>query len=138
MKTLRSALVAFAVLFVATAAHAQTTKVQATIPFNFMVGDHQYPAGDYLFSNSGVVLRVTDTETGHTPQMILSEACQKTIRADKSELVFNEMGGYYFLQQIWVAGSSWGRELPTSKSEIRLAQNHDKSNEVIVAAILVK
>jgi hypothetical protein len=138
MKTLRSALVAFAVLFVATAAHAQTTKVQATIPFRFMVGDQQYPAGEYLFNNSGVVLRVTNTETGDTPQMILSQACQKSIRSGKSELVFNEMGGYYFLQQIWVADSSWGRQLPPAKAEVRLAQNHEKSNEIIVAANLVK
>lgn len=44
------------------------------------------------------------------------------------------MGGEYFLQQIWVAGQARGRELPRSKAEMRLAQNHGKPESVIVAA----
>jgi hypothetical protein len=44
------------------------------------------------------------------------------------------MGGYYFLRQIWVAGNSSGRELSRSRTEVRLAQNHEKQESVIVAA----
>jgi hypothetical protein len=138
MKTLRSALVAFAVLFVATAAHAQTTKVQATIPFNFVVGNQQYPAGDYLFSNDGAVLSVIDTEDGRANQMILSQPCEKSIGADKTKVVFDRMAGNYFLREMWVVGQTRGRELPKPKAETRLAQNHEKAEPVIVAANLVK
>lgn len=138
MKTLRSALVAFAVLFVATAAHAQTTKVAATIPFNFVAGNHEYPAGDYLFSNTGVVLRIMNTENAASDNLILSQACEQSQPSAHTKVVFERMGGYYFLQQIWVVGQSHGRELPKSKSQIRLAQNHEKSEPVIVAANLVK
>jgi hypothetical protein len=136
MKTLRSALVAFAVLFIATAAHAQTTKVAATIPFTFVAGDHAYPAGDYLFSNSGVVLQITNPER-HS-DMVLSQSCEKLLPSSDTKVVFQRMGDYYFLQQIWVAGQSRGRELPKPKAETRLAQNHEKSETVIVAANLVK
>lgn len=139
MKTLRSALVGFAVLLMATAGYAQTTKVAATIPFNFIAGDRSYPAGDYLFSNNnGNVLLIASTENIANNKMILSQACETLSPSDKTILVFRQMGGNYFLQQIWVAGRTRGRELPRSKSEIQLAQQHETSESVIVAANLVK
>jgi len=137
MKNLRYALVAFAVLLMATAAHAQQTKVAATIPFTFVAGNHAYPAGDYLFSNNGVVLQIINSEQG-IGDMILSQGCEKVTPPTETKVVFRQMGDYYFLQQIWVAGRSTGRELPKSTSEVRLAQNHEKSNSVIVAANIVK
>ena len=137
MKTLRSALMAFAVLFVATAAHAQTTKVAATIPFNFVAGDRAYPAGDYLFSNDGKVLRIAN-EDSSINQMTQSLACETVRPSDKTKVVFRQMSGNYFLEQIWVVGESHGRELPRSKSETQLAHNHERSESVIVAANLVK
>jgi hypothetical protein len=138
MKTLRSALVAFAVLFVATAAHAQSTKVAATIPFNFVAGDRAYPAGDYLFSNNGSVLRIASEANTSIDEMTQSQACETLRPSDKTKVVFRQMGGDYFLEQIWVAGENRGHELPRSKSETHLAQNHEKSESVIVAANLVK
>ena len=138
MKFLRSALVAFAVLFVATAAHAQSTKVAATVPFNFVAGDRTYPAGDYLFSNSGSVLRIANEANISIDEMTQSQACATLNPSDKTKVVFRHMGGNYFLQQICVAGNNRGRELPRSKSETQLAQNHEKSESIIVAANLVK
>jgi len=138
MKNLRSALVAFTVLLMATAAHAQQTRVKATVPFNFVAGDRAYPAGDYLFSNNGTILQVTNTEDAASTEMLLSRPCEKSSPSEKTVVVFHQMGGNYFLQQIWVAGQAHGRELPTSKSEIRLAQNHEKPESVIVAANIAK
>jgi hypothetical protein len=133
MKNLRSILAALAVLLMATAAHAQQTRLSATVPFNFVVGDRSYPAGDYLFSNSDAVLKITNTEQAKT-ELILSNACHRVTPSADTKLVFDTMGGYYFLRQIWVAGNSSGRELPRSRTEVRLAQNHDKQESVIVAA----
>jgi len=48
------------------------------------------------------------------------------------------MGENYFLSQVWVAGHLTGREFPRSRTEIRMAQNHEKAETVIVAANLVK
>ena len=47
MKNLRSILLALTVLLLATAAQAQTTNVKASIPFDFVVGDHAYTPGEY-------------------------------------------------------------------------------------------
>ncbi len=47
MKNLRSALLALTVLLLATAAHAQQTNVKADVPFDFVVGDRAYSAGEY-------------------------------------------------------------------------------------------
>jgi len=135
MKNLRSVLVALAVLLMTTAAHAQESKVAATIPFNFVAGDRAYPAGDYLFSNDGPVLEIISAEQS---SMMLSQACEKVAPSTTTKVVFSQMGGAYFLKQIWLAGDSRGRELPRSKWEIRLAQNHEKSEAVIVAANIVK
>jgi hypothetical protein len=133
MKNLRSILAALAVLLMATAAHAQQRTLSASVPFNFIVGDRAYPAGDYLFRNSDSVLKITNTEQAKT-DVTLSNACESVTPSADTKLVFDRMGGYYFLRQIWVAGSFTGRELRRSRTEIRLAQTHEKQESVIVAA----
>jgi len=135
MKNLRSIVAALAVLLMATAAHAQHTKVSATVPFNFVVGDRTYPAGDYVFSNNDAVLNITNTEQAKS-EMALSIPCKNAMPSADTKLVFDSMGGYYFLRQIWIEGNSHGRELPRSRTEVRLAQNHERAEPVIVAANL--
>ena len=137
MKNLRSILAALAVLLMATAAHAQQTSVTATVPFNFVAGDRAYPAGDYLFSNSDAVLKITNAEQAKT-ELVLSHACESGTPSADTKLVFQSMGGNYFLRQIWVAGDSRGRELPRSHTQARLAQNHVKSESEIVAANITR
>jgi len=133
MKNLRSILAALAVLLAATAAHAQQRTVSATVPFNFVGGDRTYPAGDYLFRNSGTVLMITNAEQAKT-DITFSNACEAVTPSANTKLVFDSMGGYYFLRQIWIEGYSSGRALPRSRTEVRLAQNHEKQESVIVAA----
>jgi hypothetical protein len=135
MKNLRSILAALAVLLMATAAQAQQTRVTATVPFNFIAGDRAYPAGDYLFSSSDAVLMITNDGKS---EVMLSQACESVERSADTKLVFQSMGGNYFLRQIWVAGNTHGRELPRSHTQARLAQNHVKSESVIVAANIAR
>ena len=135
MKNLRSILAALAVLLMATAAHAQSTKVAATVPFNFVAGDRAYPAGEYTIGSDGVILKITNAEK---TEVMLSQACESLTPSADTKLVFDSMGGSYFLRQIWVAGNSRGRQLPRSHSEMQLAQNHEKSESVIVAANITR
>ncbi len=134
MKNLRSILAALAVLLMATAAHAQQT-ITATVPFNFVAGDRAYPAGDYSITSNGAVLQITNAEKR---ELMLSQACESGKPSADTKLVFHGMGGNYFLWQIWITGSSQGRELPRSHTEARLAQNHVKSESVIVAANITR
>jgi hypothetical protein len=134
MKNLRSILAALAVLLMATAAHAQQT-ITATVPFNFVAGDRAYPAGDYSITSNGAVLQITNADKR---ELMLSQACESATDSADTKLVFHSLGGNYFLWQIWITGSSQGRELPRSHTEARLAQNHVKSESVIVAANITR
>jgi hypothetical protein len=136
MKNLRSILLALTVLLLATAAQAQTTNVKASVPFDFVVGDHAYTAGEYTvksISQSSSAIRIDnadDSEQGIT----LSNACQKGQPATRTTLVFQRLGNNYFLYQIWTEGNSLGRQFRVSKKEAQLAKNYSKPELVIVAA----
>jgi hypothetical protein len=136
MKTLRSILFAFAVLLVATAAQAQQTNVRAKVPFDFVVGDHAYTAGEYNLKSmldNGVPIRVNNLEES-TSGIVLSSTCTASEPAASTKLVFHRLGERYFLYQIWQEGRSSGREFGISKIEMQLAQNHEMPELVIVAA----
>jgi len=137
MNKLRVGFIAIAAVLMATAAQAQTTKVEADVPFNFVVGDRAYPAGEYTLSNQGAVLRIESAEQTSMAG-VLTHACMEARPAKQTKLVFHRLGDTLFLYQIWVAGDNYGREFPRSKSEVRLAENHEKSENVIVAANLVR
>ena len=77
MKNLRSILLALTVLLLATAAQAQTTNVKASIPFNFVVGNHAYSAGEYTvrsMSQSSSAIRIDNADESEKG-ITLSDAC---------------------------------------------------------------
>jgi hypothetical protein len=136
MKNLRSVLFALTVLLMATAAQAQTTNVKGNVPFDFVVGNHTYPAGEYAIKSifdDGTAIRINNAE-GDAAGIALSNACTGSAPANSTKLVFHRVGDNYFLYQIWTEGNSAGREFPKSRVEVQLAQNHEKPELVIVAA----
>ena len=136
MKNLRPFLFAFAALFMATAAQAQHENVKATVPFEFVVGDRPYPAGEYSVQTIGqndITLRIDNTQEAKT-SMVNSNTCAQLNPSDKTKLVFHKVGDNYFLYQIWTEGNSAGREFPMSRIEIQISQNREKPELVIVAA----
>jgi hypothetical protein len=136
MKNLRSILLALTVLLLATAAQAQTTNVKASIPFDFVVGDHAYSAGEYTvksLSQGSVAIRIDNADESEKG-ITLSNACQKGQPANETTLVFQRMGDSYFLYQVWTDGTKYGREFRMSKAQVQLAKNNSKPELVIVAA----
>ena len=136
MKNLRSILLALTVLLLATAAQAQTTNVKASIPFDFVVGDHTYSAGEYTvksLSQNSAAIRIDNADESEKG-MTLSNACQKGQPADGTTLVFQRLGDNYFLYQVWTESNTTGRELRMSKAQVQLAKNNSKPELVIVAA----
>ena len=114
MKNVRSILFALTVLLLATAAQAQTTNVKASIPFDFVVGDHAYSAGEYTvksLSQGSAAIRIDNADESEKG-LTLSNACQKSQPADGNTLVFQRLGDNYFLYQIWTEGNTAGREIP--------------------------
>ena len=135
MKNLSSILLALTVLLLATAAQAQTTNVKASIPFDFVVGDHAYSAGEYTVksvSQSSAAIRIDNADASEKG-ITLSNACQKAQPATGTKLVFQRLGNNYFLYQIWTEGNSAGREFRMSKTQVQLAKNYDKPELVTVA-----
>ena len=136
MKNLRSILLALTVLLLATAAQAQTTNVKASIPFDFVVGDHAYSAGEYTvksISQSSPAIRIDNADESEKG-IALANACEKLQPATQTTLVFQRLGNNYFLYQIWTEGNSAGREFRMSKTEVQLAKNYGKPELVMVAA----
>jgi hypothetical protein len=136
MKNLRSVLFALTVLLMATAAQAQETKIRASVPFDFVVGDRVYLAGEYSLKSMAVnhaVLWIDNTQEP-AASLVPSNACTGVTPSAKTKLVFRRMDENYFLYQVWVEGQLSGREFPISRTEVQLARNHEKPELVIVAA----
>lgn len=138
MKNLRSVLFVLAVLMLATAARAQQQTVKADVPFDFVVGNRAYPAGEYTLKsaleNSGI-LRLENIQES-TGSFVPSTKCENRVPSKSTKLVFRVMAGRYFLYQVWTEGSLTGRELPKGRIETQLAQNHETPEVVIVAAMI--
>jgi hypothetical protein len=138
MKTLRFVLCALTVLLMASGAFAQT-QVKANVPFDFVVGDRYYSAGEYSLKtiNDAGVTRITNTDV-EMGVNVGSRPCAMTSPSEKTVLQFRRVGDMYFLYRVWVAGDLTGREFPRSNEERRLAQLHEKSEIVVVAANVSK
>jgi len=136
MKSLRSILFAVTVLLLATAAQAQQTSVHAKVPFDFVIGNHTYPAGEYALKSiqpNGGAIRVDNVQE-ETSKVTLSDSCTSVERSTSTKLVFHRLGDSYFLYQIWEQGSTSGREFSVGRAERQIAQNHEKPEVVVVAA----
>jgi hypothetical protein len=140
MKKSFSFILVAASLLLASGAKAQTLHVKANVPFDFTAGGSVYTAGNYDIQgdtgSSSVVVLDSGNKMGQG--FIMPHSCSSGKRADKTVLVFRRIGDEYFLYQIWTQGSNLGRELPAPKRETQLARNGEKSEEIIVAANIVK
>jgi hypothetical protein len=138
MKNLSSVLFVLAAILLVPAARAQQKPVKADVPFDFVVGNRAYPAGEYTLraalNDSGVVRieNINEVPAAFTQ----SNPCSKTMPSRETKLVFHRMGGHYFLYQVWIEGYVTGREFPKGRIEVELAQNHEQPEVVIVAAVL--
>jgi len=117
MKNLRPFFFALAALLMATAAHAQHENVKATVPFDFVVGDRAYPAGEYTVKTIGqseITLRIGSTQEAKTG-MVNSNRC--------AQLNLSGIGNNY--QPLY------GRRAWSYPMEIQISQNREKPELVI-------
>jgi hypothetical protein len=138
MKNLRSVLFVLAALLLVPAARAQQNGVKADVPFDFVVGNRAYPAGEYILKsalNDNSLIRIENTQEVLSG-FAVTNSCAKGMPSKETKLVFHRMGGHYFLYQVWTAGNVTGREFPKGRIEVQLAQNHETPEIVIVAALI--
>ena len=141
MKNLRSILFVLAAILIVPAVRAQQNGIKADIPFDFVVGDRAYPAGEYLLKsvlNDGVgIIRIENVQDVSSV-FVTSVSCTEAMPSKQTKLVFRSMAGRYFLYQAWTAGKLSGHEFPRGRVEVQLARNHEKPELVIVAANLTR
>ena len=112
--------------------HAQDgAKVKATIPFNFVVGNRELKAGDYviesLLANNALQFR---SEDGDVQQIAFTVPIKTNRTGNHERLLFHHDGDQYFLSQVWLSGDENGRELIPGAQE-KAAANRSTSDQVV-------
>jgi len=136
LRITRTMAVVAALLAFGSAAHAQEVNLRAKVPFNFVLADNVYPAGEYalqtvMANNTSLYIK---SEAKAKPALLLTDLQTNSTPAKHTELLFHRIGNTYFLYQVWVAGSEVGREFPRSKTETRMARNGAKAETLVIAA----
>jgi hypothetical protein len=112
--------------------HAQDgAKIKATIPFNFVVGNKELKAGDYviesLLANNALQFR---SEDGDVQQIAFTVPIETNRTGNHERLLFNHDGDQYFLSQVWLSGDENGRELIPGGQE-KAAANRAMSDQAV-------
>ena len=117
-------------------AHAQTTHLNVTVPFEFTVGDTTLPAGEYDIQSTGPwggkVLSICNRKA-NASAFVISASYETAKNSKRSELVFNRYGQQYFLAEVWGA-NDLGRQMPISARRMELAKGQSKSEVVLTAS----
>lgn len=117
-------------LLMAAMASAQT--VQVTVPFSFVAGGHNLPAGDYTIElnreKDTMIVRAGDRSGNNA--VMLARNGERADDLDRSYAIFQRYGAHYFLAAVWSEGA--GQTLIPGKLERELAS---KRSNVEVARV---
>ena len=133
----RMLIVLASLLLAVGSAYAQSSRLVADIPFDFMVGNKVFPAGEYTVSpigNDGLALALQNSDA-KSVQIIMPNFCLSAQPQQESKLVFNTYGEHRYLSQIWNEASDQGRELRMSSREKEEAQVAQADHLVILAKL---
>ena len=110
----------------------ESDRINVTIPFDFVVGDKQLKAGDYvvesLLDGRALELRIK----GENVQQIAYTVPMTNQTGNHERLLFHHDGGQYFLSAVWFWGDENGRELARGVQEKSLGKRRPASDQVIV------
>jgi hypothetical protein len=111
-------------------------RLEANIPFDFIIGGKTLPAGTYAVTspvesqNSVRLIRSAETRAAAVVMTVPTEP--KTNRGP-NQLVFHRYGDSYFLSQIWGDDGKVAQALPKSKLERELMASAGTPSVVMVA-----
>ena len=116
---------AIAVVLSAATLFAQSPKVTAKVPFEFVAGGQTLPAGEYTIErNSNSTVTIQDA-TGNVHLVVLSQPVSKSgVTTPGAALVFELNQGKTFLSQVWTGKERNGRQL---------VQTHTAGEKTVVA-----
>ena len=128
------ALFTLATIFGAGAALAQTNAVQATMPFDFTVGNKLLPPGTYKVVpvNDSVI----EIQNNNRQVAVLSQTSPDSTATANGKLVFDKFGDQYFLREVLGGPFALNVSLPSSKSETRArTQEATVNNQIHALAV---
>jgi len=109
--------------------------LKVTIPFDFKVGDKNFPAGRYAVERAqqdDSVIKISSLK-GNTNSFRSTTPVTVRNARSRTTLLFHRYGDQYFLSQILPGGASVGRSLPLSRSERDLMnQQGDSIGEAVL------
>jgi hypothetical protein len=97
-RIIAATLLATASLMAHTGASAQS-KLQATIPFDFTVGNNKLPAGTYVINHIQPQEILMSCEQKHKSVFVLLTSTDE-VRQNPDKLIFNRYGDQYFLSEV--------------------------------------
>ena len=87
----------------------------ATVPFDFVAGDVQMPAGTYTFRQINPEVIQIQSKDGHNSAKLAPSSLKWQKGENGGKVVFKRYGKEYFLSEIWSSDDKLGRELPVTK-----------------------
>ena len=136
-KQITSALLGFAMLFVlVVSASAQTAhRMSVQIPFDFVAGRTELPAGKYTVrrvqSDSESVLMFVSEDGRNSAAVITNSGDDAPVSA---QIIFRQRGDRYFVASVSLPGTASVRIAPESKVEKRFARELGKQKQAGDAA----
>ena len=125
----------------ATTRVAQAQELLAVnIPFDFVAGNTQLPAGEYnvrVSAQTHTIILISRRDSA-TSALLVTNAAVSAEPQSESKLVFNRYGERYFLSQVWTEGNSQGRQLLKSAREkemSQIAKNETQGQVALVAGL---
>jgi hypothetical protein len=109
---------------------AQTTILEAKIPFDFNVGKTAMPAGAYRITYSNHVMTM-QSEVGHHAVNVLVLPKDRSVRKTEGAVEFRCYGSARFFSGIWAPNSSSGEGLVPGRTEKELASRVAVQPEVV-------
>jgi hypothetical protein len=104
------------------------------VPFDFMAGNHQFPAGGYTITSDASAGTVLVRSQGEGPAaFIITYPAGENKEQVRARLVFNRYGNHYFLSQVWPAGVA-GRGLIKSRQEVEVAKAGSRPEVLSIVA----
>jgi hypothetical protein len=109
------------------------------IPFNFSVGEKNFPSGKYVIernrNNSDTVWVIRNKEDNDKSAIVVTRSARANDVVEHSRLVFNRYDDLYFLSEFWIAGSQNGHEIPISSREkaLEFAVAVKRQEEILIS-----
>jgi len=116
---------------------ALAQSITVKVPFQFVISDRTFPAGQYSVSSLREKVIVQDANR-KTIAMMFSNAVMGRNAGNTGEVVFHCYANQCFLSELWTPTSDVGRQLPQSKAEIEVAKSNSQTYFALMGTPLEK